>query len=88
MHLQGKEAAAGHHPHVPPKPEKPGDLEELLEEDFSSEADWRRMGTAEPNYEEMTETETEPTGTKHGHAHDDTHIHLEDIKDSDSSEGM
>jgi len=70
--------------HTSAPPELAGTSDELLNEDIAAEADWRRLGNEQP---ETSLLDQEKEHFHNPHPHDDTHMHREDIKDSDSSAG-
>lgn len=70
--------------HFPADGRDAGKLDRVLSEDFSAEADWRRLATES----EPSGAEVEREQQARMKESDKTHIHKEDIRDSDSSAGM
>jgi len=72
------------------RPSAAGTTTELQEEDFASEADWRRVGNETAGGPSLFDHER-PHHILHQDFHGpppkSSHVHREDIKDSDSSQG-
>jgi hypothetical protein len=74
--------------HESADPSVAGTEEELQEEDFAAEADWRRLGNetaAGPSVFDHERPHHILHQGFHGPPPEDSHIHREDLKDSDSS---
>lgn len=77
--------------HTSADPEEAGSDSALLEEDFAAEADWRRVGNETAGGPSVFDHER-PHHILHQGYHGppppDSHVHREDLKKSDSSQGM
>jgi hypothetical protein len=74
--------------HASADPANAGTIDELQEEDFAAEADWRRLGNetaAGPSVFDHERPYHILHQGYHGPPPEDSHIHREDLKDSDSS---
>ncbi len=74
--------------HASADPAQAGAIDELQEEDFAAEADWRRLGNetaAGPSVFDHERPYHILHQGYHGPPPEDSHIHREDLKDSDSS---